>query len=98
MCSGTSANLRSGQIIPKRQWRNQGEPHKGLLISFFVINIFYLFSHTSQHNIHSKQTKHNKTTNVYSLFQKSKQKGEREGDKKNNKKKQQVIPLYNHVY
>ncbi len=39
--------------------------HVHLFFSFFVINIFYLISHTtSQHNIHSKQTKHNKTTNV----------------------------------
>ncbi len=27
--------------------------------NFFVINIFYLFFHTQQHNIHSKQTKQN---------------------------------------
>ncbi len=65
----------------------------------FVINNFFFFHTTSQHNIHSKQTKHNKTTDVYSLFQKSNQKGEREGDKEKNKtKKKQVIPLYNHVY
>ncbi len=52
---------------------------------FFLSTFFYLFSHTSQHNIHSKQTKHNKTTDVYSLFQKSNQKGEREGDKEKKK-------------
>ncbi len=61
----------------------------------FVINNFFFFSHTtSQHNIHSKQTKHNKTTDVYSLFQKSNQKGEREGDKEKTKQKKNKSFLY----
>ncbi len=29
MCSGISANLRSGQITPKHQWMNHGEHQKG---------------------------------------------------------------------
>ncbi len=42
----------------------------------FLLSTFFFSHSTSQHNIHSKQIKHNKTTDVYSLFQKSNQKGE----------------------
>ncbi len=47
---------------------------------FFVINIFYLFF--THNNITSTQNKQNKTTDTYSMFQKSNQRGEREGGKK----------------
>ncbi len=51
-----------------------------LCIFFFVINIFYLFF--THNNITSTQNKQNKTTDTYSMFQKSNQRGEREGGKK----------------
>ncbi len=64
-------------------------------VFLFVINIFYLFSHTtSQHNIHSKQTKHNKTKQqTYTPYSKSPIKSVREREIKKQTKK--VIPLYN---
>ncbi len=67
---------------------------------FFVTNIFLLrniFFNTQHHNITSTQnkTKQNKTTDTYSIPQKSSHKEEREGGKK--KKTKQVIPLYSHV-
>ncbi len=51
-----------------------------IYIFFFVINIFYLFF--THNNITSTQNKQNKTTDTYSMFQKSNQRGEREGGKK----------------
>ncbi len=53
---------------------------------FFCYQHLFYFFHTQHHNtisIQNKQTKHNKTTNIYSLFQKSNHKGEREGEKHN---------------
>ncbi len=78
-------NLQNKKKCTLKQRRCRAH-YKTAVCRFFFVNIFYLFSHTtSQHNIHSKQTKHNKTTNVYSLFQKSNQKGKREGDKEKKK-------------
>ncbi len=46
---------------------------------FFVINNFFFFSHTTQHNIQNT-TKQNKTTDTYSTSQGPiKREGEREG-------------------
>ncbi len=54
---------------------------------FFVINIFYLFFHTQQHNIHSKQTKQNNRHILHVL--KVQTKGRERGWEKN---KQQTGP------
>ncbi len=59
--------------------------HSSISLFFFVINIFYLFSHTQHHKTISIQKQNNKTMNVYSLFKKSNQKGEREEKIKKNK-------------
>ncbi len=65
-----------------------------LLLLFFVINIFYFFSHTtSQHNIHSKQTKQNNRLILHVL--KVQSKGRERGREKVTTK--QVLPLYNHI-
>ncbi len=61
---------------------------------FFVINIFFLFLHTtSQHNIHSKQTKQN-NIHILNILRVQSKEGERGREKEKTK---QVIPLYNHV-
>ncbi len=64
-------------------------------ITYFCYQIFFFSHTTSQHNIHSKQTKHNNTKNVYSLFKKSNQKGERE--KKNKKKHKSFLYIITYI-
>ncbi len=61
---------------------------------FFVINIFYLFFHTQQHNIHSKQTKQNNRHILHVL--KVQTKGRERGREKTTTK--QVLPPYNHIF
>ncbi len=61
---------------------------------FFVINIFYLFFHTQQHNIHSKQTKQNNRHILHVL--KVQTKGRERGWEKTTTK--QVLPPYNHIF
>ncbi len=62
--------------------------------SFFFINIFLFFSHTtSQHNIHSKQTNQNNRHILHVL--KVQSKGRERGREKVTTKR--VLPLYNHI-
>ncbi len=62
--------------------------------SFFLLSTFFyfLFSHTSQHNIKSKQTKNNRhTLHVPKVQSKGRERGRKKATTK------QVVPLYNHT-
>ncbi len=74
---------------PMRDWI---APSAGSAICFLCYQQFYfIFSHTTQHNIQNKQ---NKTADTYSTPQGS---IKREGERKDNKNTK-VTPLYSHVY